>query len=198
MKRFLTVIAILARFVLVLFLTGFLLIMSRIDSEDELRSIQFLDILGGIFVGGNFARIFEVVFGHRDGKRKWKSRVVFFLSWILYSGSMAAFHDSFARTRWYVAPRTFTMNTLNFASHAVEDYLRDCSDYPQPDPDLSILVVNPGIDCWSGPYIDPDEMKDPWGTRIRCDVSPTRILVRSAGPDRIFDTADDLTRDVKD
>ena len=197
MKRFLTFIAILVRILLVLFLTGFLFIISRIDSEDELQRIQFLDIFCGILVAGTVSRIYEVAFGHRDGHRKWKSLALFFVSWILFSGSMAAFHDGVARARWYVPPSTSAMSTLKVVSHAVEDFLRDCGDFPLPDPDLSMLMMNPGIDCWSGPYIELDEMKDPWGTRIRCDVDPKRILVRSAGPDRIFDTTDDLTREVK-
>ena len=48
----------------------------------------------------------------------------------------------------------------------------------------------------SGNYVDARELIDPWGTSItfNCALSGD-VVVRSAGPDRVFNTADDIRSD---
>ncbi len=50
-----------------------------------------------------------------------------------------------------------------------------------------------------GGYLDRSSVRDPWGTNIvfLCASWPedTLVFARSAGPDRIFDTADDVSTD---
>jgi hypothetical protein len=45
--------------------------------------------------------------------------------------------------------------------------------------------------------IPPGEMQDGWGTPFRYQPRADRYLIISAGPDRQFDTADDLSKEVK-
>ena len=45
-------------------------------------------------------------------------------------------------------------------------------------------------------YVDARELIDPWGTSITFHCTPGgNVIVRSAGPDRLFDTPDDITND---
>ena len=45
--------------------------------------------------------------------------------------------------------------------------------------------------------IPPGEMQDGWGTLFRYEPRADRYLIISAGPDRQFDTADDLSKEFK-
>lgn len=47
--------------------------------------------------------------------------------------------------------------------------------------------------------IDPDlaEGPDIWGTKTRASVENGVIILKSAGPDRVFDTQDDITVEEK-
>ena len=66
---------------------------------------------------------------------------------------------------------------------------------------LDELVKNPGGENWKGPYIKVAKWppEDAWGTAIRYSraegTSSASPIVSSAGPDRTFDTADDLRCD---
>ena len=48
-------------------------------------------------------------------------------------------------------------------------------------------------DLVQGGYIDARRLVDPWRTRIALACSPEDTTASSAGPDRIFGTADDIT-----
>jgi hypothetical protein len=41
-------------------------------------------------------------------------------------------------------------------------------------------------------YIDRESLVDPWGIRIAYRCSDEEVVAMSAGPDRAFDTADDI------
>jgi general secretion pathway protein G len=46
---------------------------------------------------------------------------------------------------------------------------------------------------WDGPYLDADEVpKDGWKNDFRYEPEGRRVRVRSAGPDKQFDTDDDI------
>jgi general secretion pathway protein G len=56
----------------------------------------------------------------------------------------------------------------------------------------ALLVAPPGITGWNGPYIEPGTT-DEWGTPfIYESTAPDTFTLRSAGPDRIPGTADDI------
>lgn len=43
---------------------------------------------------------------------------------------------------------------------AIDTYNLNCGEYPLT---FDNLLTNPGIDRWSGPYLKPSQLKDPWG-----------------------------------
>ena len=51
----------------------------------------------------------------------------------------------------------------------------------------------PTRDDLAGQYVSPGSLVDPWGTSITFHCAGDDIVVRSAGPDRVFHTADDVT-----
>jgi hypothetical protein len=51
-------------------------------------------------------------------------------------------------------------------------------------------------DLLTGKYVRSGSLVDPWGTSITFHCLPDDdAIVRSAGPDRLFNTADDITSD---
>jgi hypothetical protein len=49
-------------------------------------------------------------------------------------------------------------------------------------------------DLLAGGYVSAGALTDPWGTAIAFHCSDAgEVIVRSAGPDRLFSTADDIT-----
>lgn len=44
-------------------------------------------------------------------------------------------------------------------------------------------------------HVPPSELVDPWWTSVTFHCTGDDIVVRSAGPDRVFHTADDITSD---
>jgi hypothetical protein len=77
-------------------------------------------------------------------------------------------------------------------------YEVDIGKYPSS---LDALLKNPGDKKWKGPYIKTKEWPptDAWGTPLRLSLSGgtngSLPSLNSAGPDRTFDTADDLKSD---
>lgn len=61
---------------------------------------------------------------------------------------------------------------------------------PTTDEGLKVLVQNPGLENWKGPYLSPSELKDPWGGdyvyRNPCTHSNVRhdYDILSYGPDK--------------
>jgi len=47
----------------------------------------------------------------------------------------------------------------------------------------------------AGKYVAVRELIDPWGTSIAFSCAGDAIIVKSAGPDRLFGTADDVTNE---
>jgi hypothetical protein len=73
----------------------------------------------------------------------------------------------------------------------LELYRIDCAGYPATNFGFKALVLNPGVSNWSGPYVSlirPDPWRHPYIYRLE----DGRPVVKSAGPDRKPDTADDL------
>ena len=50
----------------------------------------------------------------------------------------------------------------------------------------------------AGRLVSPQGLVDPWGTRFDFSCTDEEVLVKSAGRDRSFGTADDVTRDYRD
>jgi len=58
-------------------------------------------------------------------------------------------------------------------SEAVERYRADCGEYPSAREGFNVLVDDPGVEGWSGPYLKQKAPLDPWGRPY--------IYLRSAG-----------------
>jgi general secretion pathway protein G len=52
---------------------------------------------------------------------------------------------------------------LEAFARAVERYREDCREYPSARDGLNALVVDPGVERWSGPYLRQNIPLDPWG-----------------------------------
>jgi general secretion pathway protein G len=81
---------------------------------------------------------------------------------------------------------------------ALDVFELDCGRYPTAVEGLASLITNPGLPGWRGPYLNTGTnsvaaaLTDQWGTPLRYIAEGVRVAVVSAGPDRIFGTADDL------
>ena len=78
----------------------------------------------------------------------------------------------------------------NFAT-ALQMYRVDSGRYPTNEQGLDALVKDSGSGGWRGPYLDTLK-PDSWGTDYRYSLKDHIFEVRSAGPDREFNTDDDL------
>ena len=68
---------------------------------------------------------------------------------------------------------------------AISAYEKDRGTFP-----VSLAALVRG----ESPYLAmSDEPTDPWGNRLKYDVTNGKVLVRSSGPDRTFATDDDIT-----
>lgn len=76
---------------------------------------------------------------------------------------------------------------------ALDAFEVDCGRFPTTEEGLSALLKNPGILAWHGPYCDSSfALADEWGTPLRYQQDNTGLTLRSAGPDKVFQTTDDI------
>lgn len=77
---------------------------------------------------------------------------------------------------------------------------QDVGRYPSADEGLRVLIQNPGVRNWRGPYLLSASISmDPWGNPYRyaypSELTGSEYLydIVSAGPDGAFGTGDDVT-----
>lgn len=92
--------------------------------------------------------------------------------------------------RPYVAK---TLADINALSVAMNNYEVDCNVLPTAIQGLKALLINPGVAGWRGPYLNRPILTDAWGTPYRYTTTTNGFEIRSAGPDKTFGNADDLT-----
>ena len=86
--------------------------------------------------------------------------------------------------------RFWTASRLSIISHSLDEYRRVHGRLPVQ---LDDLCIPDGRLC---SYQRPEKwVRDPWCTPIRYRVTADSIELRSAGPDTVFNTADDLLLD---
>lgn len=83
---------------------------------------------------------------------------------------------------------------------AVALFEQDVGRYPSTDEGLQILIQNPQIQNWKGPYLQSATIPlDPWGNSYRYNYPSTLTSsdflydIISAGPDGAFGTEDDVS-----
>jgi general secretion pathway protein G len=83
---------------------------------------------------------------------------------------------------------------------AVDLYEVDTGVYPTETQGLGVLVTNPGLKTWRGPYIrtqDGELPTDPWGHQFGYRLTNGVPRIDSPGPDGVFGTADDNGKNWK-
>jgi len=84
------------------------------------------------------------------------------------------------------APRlTFAKRQVSAVAHAATQYWLDHDKCPTKGSDL---VASGYADAWN--------LEDPWGKAIDFSCSDDTTVARSAGPDRVFGTYDDITIEI--
>lgn len=74
---------------------------------------------------------------------------------------------------------------------ALERFREDIGRYPTAEEGLEALVQDPGEEGWTRHYVNLIQ-PDPWRTPYRYSITENGPEVRSAGPDRTFDTDEDI------
>jgi len=79
-------------------------------------------------------------------------------------------------------------------STAIDLFEQDTGRYPTSEEGLGVLLENPGIANWKGPYIKGGLKNDPWDTPYAYQyIAEDRTYrVFSCGPDRQVGTEDDI------
>ena len=85
-----------------------------------------------------------------------------------------------------------TRHNITVILSALNDYREKHGAYPSEENGLSFLPPNLFVQGVSKEY-RPERMTDPWGTPFRYRLMSGKPEVRAAGPDRQFDTQDDIT-----
>jgi general secretion pathway protein G len=79
----------------------------------------------------------------------------------------------------------------------LEAYQLDMFAYPQSQDSLNALLTAPSNNSekWTGPYIEPNDLKDPWGNDYVYELTNNgnSVVVKSPGPDQSIGTEDDIT-----
>jgi len=86
---------------------------------------------------------------------------------------------------------------INQFKQALELYRMHVGMYPNDQQGLEALRVQPGDlsnpSKWRGPYIKEEIPLDPWeNPYIYTKISEDEVQIRSAGPDRVEGTPDDI------
>ncbi|SMF00878.1 type II secretion system protein GspG [Pseudobacteriovorax antillogorgiicola] len=63
---------------------------------------------------------------------------------------------------------------------------------PTSEQGLDALIKNPGIKRWRGPYLNENQLLDPWGTPLSYEIEGNSFAIISAGPDTLAGTDDDI------
>jgi len=84
------------------------------------------------------------------------------------------------------------MDAVDTLATACRIFSKECGRVPTEEESLIVLLSNPGIPGWAGPYINLIK-PDPWNEPYRYTVTNGVAIVTSCGPDRRPGTTDDIT-----
>jgi len=130
---------------------------------------------------------------YKNNKLKINLTVLYTAIAILFAISLAAAVILFKMSKMTEKSRTGTASTqLSLLAQAISDYKLDTKSFPSENDGFNALFINPGIDNWNGPYLLRKMPSDPWGTSFRYRLIDGKPVIDSAGPDKRYDTKDDL------
>jgi hypothetical protein len=105
--------------------------------------------------------------------------------------------------------RAALSNELNQVQTAVLNYYTEYSEYPVTSDNATLIKILTGLTATENSRqiafltVKPSdenakgELLDPWGTPLEMSVTHDGVIhLRSAGPDKIFGTADDITNQI--
>jgi hypothetical protein len=107
-------------------------------------------------------------------------------------GCLEWWGEAIVRVRWTIGPNMITRNRIAITRAGLLNYAHDCGSFPSQEQGLGVLLANPGIAGWKGPYVSSDELIDNWGYQLKFRVIGDRVDVWSVGPDAIDGTDDDI------
>lgn len=111
---------------------------------------------------------------------------------LLLARVASRFGNAPRRTRGMVA-----VDAVETLATATRIFARECGRQPTTDEGFIVLLSNPGIDGWAGPYINLIK-PDPWEQPYRYTVTNGIAIITSSGPDQTPGTADDIAATTKD
>lgn len=171
---------------LAIYLAGFA-VWFRSDSSEELAFMRFVDIFLGLLFG--LATLLMLVSIRAKARHLWIWPIVVLA---VVAGALISWHDGVYRLRTTLPPRYFAASRVRMTQSALIEYAKDCGHFPSEVQGLIALCRNPGEEKWKGPYIDEDQLIDPWGTPLQYRIVGERFEVWSAGKDKVSGTEDDV------
>lgn len=134
----------------------------------------------------------QFLFALPSVKKSTKTKIL--LIGLAVLGSWFALHAILLIVR--PTPKAIAEQQCTLLCEALEIFARDCGRYPSTKQGLYVLLENQDIPNWHGPYLmvgrGTTPFRDQWGQELLYRNEGARIHVISAGPDREFDTADDI------
>jgi general secretion pathway protein G len=111
-------------------------------------------------------------------------------------GSMAAL---FLRGAQKQALIRTTQAEMAVFKTGLEAYQMNMFAYPQTQDGLQSLLNAPSNSTqWMGPYIEPNDLQDPWGNPYQYELVGTEgFVIISPGPDGAQGTEDDIRSDAQ-
>jgi general secretion pathway protein G len=88
---------------------------------------------------------------------------------------------------------------IGLLESACTAYYSSVNAFPQTLRELQVMPQGMDASTWGGPYIDvKKDLRDPWQTDYRYSIDETglTVTIASAGPDRSFNTADDISNNA--
>lgn len=170
----------------------------RIDTTAELQFFRVLDVFLGLLFALSYLLLRLPTRASEAKPRRYVTITVVLAIWACASGFLLLCHEWQVRVRWTVSPRMLAANQLTMTSVALQEYVEHCGSFPTSKQGLKALCTNPGIEKWSGPYLEADVLIDPWGNPLHYSIRDNRPQVWSAGPDGESGTDDDIVMEVGD
>lgn len=92
---------------------------------------------------------------------------------------------------------TAAQSGVHVLNGVIQTFYMHCKRFPTSEEGLNALVTKPAdADGWAGPYIEPNNLKDPWDQQYHYVYpgthNPDGFDVYSSGPDKQDGTGDDI------
>ncbi len=105
---------------------------------------------------------------------------------LLLARVASRFSKTHRRTRGMVA-----VEAVETLATATRIFAKECGRIPTEEENFIVLISNPGIEGWAGPYINLIK-PDPWEQPYRYTTTNGIAIITSCGTDQTPDTPDDI------